>query len=84
VLSALPVAGREPGTLRSRLVPIEGRVRAKTGSMRNTTSLSGYVSDQDGRELVFVIVANLSGTPTSVTNATIDRVVRVLADGQAR
>jgi len=79
VLDALAISGVEPGSLRSRLTGLEGRVRAKTGSMRNTASLSGFVTADDGRDLAFVIVANTTGTPTSATNRAIDEIVRAIA-----
>ncbi|ADD41093.1 D-alanyl-D-alanine carboxypeptidase/D-alanyl-D-alanine endopeptidase [Stackebrandtia nassauensis] len=48
------------GTLRSRMcdTPAEKNVYAKTGSLTSVTALSGYVTDADGRELVFSIVTN--------------------------
>jgi D-alanyl-D-alanine carboxypeptidase/D-alanyl-D-alanine-endopeptidase (penicillin-binding protein 4) len=48
------------GTLRSRMcgTPAAGNAHAKTGSLTGATGLSGYVTDADGRELVFSIVIN--------------------------
>ncbi|WP_314172634.1 D-alanyl-D-alanine carboxypeptidase/D-alanyl-D-alanine endopeptidase [Streptomyces winkii] len=61
---ALPIAC-EPdrltgGTLRSRMcdTPAEGNAHAKTGSLTGASSLSGYVTDADGRQLTFSIVLN--------------------------
>lgn len=56
---ALPVAC-EDGTLASRMcgTPGEGAVHAKTGSMTSVSALSGYVTDADGRELVFSVLTN--------------------------
>ncbi|MCD0443596.1 D-alanyl-D-alanine carboxypeptidase/D-alanyl-D-alanine-endopeptidase [Glycomyces sp. A-F 0318] len=56
---ALPIAC-EDGTLASRMcgTPAEGNARAKTGSMTSVSALSGYVTDADGRELVFGVVFN--------------------------
>jgi len=79
ILDALPVAGAETGSLRARFDRLEGRVRAKTGSMRNVASLSGFITDDDGRELVFVIIANGTGAATSATNRAIDQIVRAIA-----
>ncbi|HZE40527.1 MAG TPA: D-alanyl-D-alanine carboxypeptidase/D-alanyl-D-alanine-endopeptidase [Stackebrandtia sp.] len=62
--NALPIACHsdrlDGGTLRSRMcdTPAEGNVHAKTGSMTGVNSLGGYVTDADGRQLVFSIVLN--------------------------
>lgn len=56
---ALPIAC-EDGTLAGRMcgTDAEANVRAKTGSMTSVSALSGYVTDADGRELVFSVVFN--------------------------
>ncbi len=61
---ALPIAG-EPdrmvgGTLRSRMVGTAAaeNLHGKTGSLTGVTALSGYVTDADGRLLVFSMVSN--------------------------
>jgi D-alanyl-D-alanine carboxypeptidase/D-alanyl-D-alanine-endopeptidase (penicillin-binding protein 4) len=52
--ASLPVGGVD-GTLRGRMrgTLAEGNVHAKTGSIAGVSSLSGYVSDREGRMLVF-------------------------------
>ena len=59
VEGALPVAGRY-GTMRTRMVgtPVEGRVKAKTGSISRVNSLSGYVTLPTGRTRIFSIQTN--------------------------
>ena len=68
-----------PGTLRNRLAGLEGRVFAKTGTISNVNSLSGYLIRDDGTELVFSLLSNGSGLPASRVRAALDDVVRVLA-----
>jgi len=48
------------GTLRRRLKgsPAEGRARLKTGSLRDTVALAGYVPDRRGRTWVLVAFLN--------------------------
>jgi len=56
---ALPIAGID-GTIENRMrgTAAEGNVHAKTGSINNARSLSGYVTTADGRELIFSVLAN--------------------------
>lgn len=77
--SALAEPGEEGSTLRRRLSGLEGRVFAKTGTISNVNSLSGYLVGGDGREIVFSILSNGSGLPSATVRAAIDRVVEVLA-----
>lgn len=58
ILAALPVAGKD-GTLRRRFLgtALEGRVRAKTGTLANVVSLAGFIGLRDGRTLTFMVVA---------------------------
>ncbi|PFG35242.1 D-alanyl-D-alanine carboxypeptidase/D-alanyl-D-alanine endopeptidase [Sanguibacter antarcticus] len=55
----LPISGLE-GTLDERFLTSDARglVRAKTGSLPNVTSLAGTVMTIDGRQLVFVLMAD--------------------------
>lgn len=61
---ALPIAGNPDrftgGTLRSRMrdTPAADNLHGKTGSMTSVTALSGYVTNADGRQLVFSMVSN--------------------------
>ena len=61
---ALPIAGNADrfvgGTLRSRMrnTPAANNLHGKTGSLTGVTSLSGYVTNRDGRKLVFSMISN--------------------------
>jgi D-alanyl-D-alanine carboxypeptidase/D-alanyl-D-alanine-endopeptidase (penicillin-binding protein 4) len=72
---SLPVAGRD-GTLASRMkgTPAEGRVVAKTGSLRHVNALAGYTTSRGGEPLVFAIVANHNTSGGTTAVAAIDQI----------
>ncbi|WP_405058055.1 D-alanyl-D-alanine carboxypeptidase/D-alanyl-D-alanine-endopeptidase [Kribbella sp. NBC_01505] len=61
---ALPIAGNPDrfigGTLSARMrnTPAANNLHGKTGSLTGATALSGYVTDKDGRKLVFSMLSN--------------------------
>ncbi|MET7282492.1 D-alanyl-D-alanine carboxypeptidase/D-alanyl-D-alanine-endopeptidase [Kribbella sp. NPDC005582] len=61
---ALPIAGNPDrftgGTLSSRMrnTPAANNLHGKTGSLTGVTALSGYVTNKDGRKLVFSMISN--------------------------
>ena len=77
LLQGLPVAGRG-GTLAGRFVgtPAQDRVRAKTGTINGTRSLSGFATTVSGRQAVFSIVVN--GPNVAQATAAIDDLVVAL------
>jgi D-alanyl-D-alanine carboxypeptidase/D-alanyl-D-alanine-endopeptidase (penicillin-binding protein 4) len=72
----LPLAGRH-GSLRNRFVgtPLEGRVRAKTGSISRVNTLAGYLEQPDGKVLTFAVMANHHAQRGSRMLAQIDSIV---------
>jgi D-alanyl-D-alanine carboxypeptidase/D-alanyl-D-alanine-endopeptidase (penicillin-binding protein 4) len=57
--TSLSIAGVD-GTLRKRMVgtTAEGNLHAKTGTLRNVSALSGYVTTLDNEKLIFSIIFN--------------------------
>jgi serine-type D-Ala-D-Ala carboxypeptidase/endopeptidase (penicillin-binding protein 4) len=72
---ALPGPGEMGTTLESRLPELRGRLHAKTGTLTNVTSLSGYLDTDGGRTVVFSILTNGSGLPSATMREAIDRLV---------
>lgn len=77
---ALPIAGVD-GTLRNRMkgTVAENNLRAKTGTLSSAASLSGFVRDVAGEELVFSIIVNNYPEDTDVRAICIDPIAILLA-----
>ena len=76
----LPVAGRD-GTLKDRMkgTAAQGRVLAKTGTLKFVSSLSGYATNRDGARMAFSIMANNTrGSPREARRA-IDAICELMA-----
>lgn len=69
----------EESTLEDRLAELEGRLFAKTGSISNVNTLSGYLVRSDGEEVIFSILSNAAGVSADEVLAAIDDIVRALA-----
>jgi D-alanyl-D-alanine carboxypeptidase/D-alanyl-D-alanine-endopeptidase (penicillin-binding protein 4) len=71
--SALPVSGVS-GTLAGRMkgTPAENRVWAKTGTLSNVRSLSGYVLTRAGEPIAFSMMVNNFRVPTAVIDETME------------
>lgn len=76
----LPIAGRD-GTLKNRMKggAAEGRVVAKTGTLRHVNALAGYVTTRSGERLAFVAVANHHTSGGSSATSAIDAIGVLLA-----
>lgn len=84
-LDALPIAGVD-GTLKNRMkgTVAENNLRAKTGTLSSTASLSGFVRDAAGEELVFSIMVNNYAEDTDVRAICIDPIAILLASFAGR
>jgi len=80
LINGFPVSGIS-GTLRNRFTETApdavGLVKAKTGTLSNTTNLAGYVESGD-REYAFVIISDRHKKTYSVANRIRDLVDRIL------
>jgi serine-type D-Ala-D-Ala carboxypeptidase/endopeptidase (penicillin-binding protein 4) len=80
-VATLPIAGKDGTTAtRMRRTRAEGNAVAKTGSISNTRSLSGFVRTRDGEMLVFSILANDFVIPSSTINWIADLAVETLSN----
>jgi D-alanyl-D-alanine carboxypeptidase/D-alanyl-D-alanine-endopeptidase (penicillin-binding protein 4) len=79
--ATFPIAGKD-GTVSTRMrkTRAEGNAVAKTGSISNARSLSGYVRTRDGEMLVFSILANDFVIPAATVNWIADLAVEHLAN----
>jgi D-alanyl-D-alanine carboxypeptidase/D-alanyl-D-alanine-endopeptidase (penicillin-binding protein 4) len=80
VNGALPIGG-ETGTLviRFRDDPLQGRLRAKTGTLDNVTGLTGVVDDDSGLQFAFLASGNFSAQGGEDLS---DAVARALANAR--
>ena len=79
--ATLPIAGKD-GSLSTRMrgTRAEGNAVAKTGSIANARSLSGYVRSRDGEMLIFSIIANDFVVPAGTVTWIADLAVEHLAN----
>jgi D-alanyl-D-alanine carboxypeptidase/D-alanyl-D-alanine-endopeptidase (penicillin-binding protein 4) len=72
--NTLAVSGTD-GTLKNRLsaMDVKGSIHAKTGTLNGVTTLSGYITTQSGKNLIFSIFAN-SASATTKVKKTIDEI----------
>lgn len=78
--ASLPVGGVD-GTLAGRFTDsaLKGRVFAKTGTISGVNTLSGYLTTDSGKTLVFSILCNDHGRDGGAGLKAIDKIVAVLA-----
>jgi D-alanyl-D-alanine carboxypeptidase/D-alanyl-D-alanine-endopeptidase (penicillin-binding protein 4) len=80
-LAALPVAGHD-GTLDTRMkgTILDAKVQAKTGTISNVRSLSGFLETKSGERLVFSMIANHFTAPSAQIDAVVEKALARLAD----
>ncbi len=78
--ATLPVAG-EDGTLlnRFRQTPLAGHLWAKTGTLDEVTTLSGYLQAASGKTLAFSILVNSRRPGSEAEARAIDRICEAIA-----
>ena len=79
-LAALPIGGQD-GTLGSRMrnTVLAGRVQAKTGTISNVRSLSGYLITESGERLVFSMIANHFTATSAQVDGVVEKALAYLA-----
>ena len=82
--SSLPVGGVN-GTLRNRFkgTAAQGKLHAKTGTLRGVRALSGYLETNDYGTVVFSVLVNQSGQSGTVMLDAIDELVLLMAKLEA-
>ena len=58
----------------------EGNVKAKTGSLTNVRSLSGYLTTAAGERIVFSAIANNFTTPNATVDAAVEAALERVID----
>ena len=84
-VATLPIAGKD-GTISTRMrnTRAEANAVAKTGSIANVRSLSGYVRSRDGETFAFAILANSFTIPAATVNWIADVAVERIANYTSR
>jgi D-alanyl-D-alanine carboxypeptidase/D-alanyl-D-alanine-endopeptidase (penicillin-binding protein 4) len=82
---ALPIAGVD-GSLRNRMkgTPAAGKIHAKTGSVANARSLSGYAITADNHTLIFSLLANNWITSQAAVDSVHNHIAVMLASLRLR
>ena len=76
----LPRPGEREGTLRSRLVPLADRLRAKTGTVAGVNSLAGIIAGRNGGYRYFAVIVNHHIGSSSAASRLIDDIVLAAAE----
>ncbi|MBI4722663.1 MAG: D-alanyl-D-alanine carboxypeptidase/D-alanyl-D-alanine-endopeptidase [Candidatus Stahlbacteria bacterium] len=78
-IGSLPISGTD-GTLSGRMRSLQSirKVRAKTGTMLNVSSLSGYITTNTNNLVAFSIIMNNYTCPPNVIKALQDKIVELI------
>jgi PBP4 family serine-type D-alanyl-D-alanine carboxypeptidase len=79
--ATLPVAAHD-GTLSARMKDtwLDAHVQAKTGTISNVRSLSGYLETKSGERVVFSIIGNHFTVPSSRIDAIAEKALALIAE----
>ena len=77
----LPVAGVD-GTLSGRFKnsPLKGHISAKTGTMNESSALSGYITTASGKTLAFSVMVNGRRPGSNAETQAIDKIVEAIGE----
>jgi D-alanyl-D-alanine carboxypeptidase/D-alanyl-D-alanine-endopeptidase (penicillin-binding protein 4) len=78
--ATLPVAGID-GTLQNRFknTPLAGKLWAKTGTLNESTALSGYLTAASGQTVAFSILVNGRRPGSEAEAKAVDKIVEAIA-----
>ncbi len=74
IMEKLPTSGE--GTLTHRLLPLKDKIKAKTGTHCDISSIAGYLTSKNGNKYVFCIINNDMKLSTSDKKALEDYILR--------
>lgn len=74
IMEKLPTPGE--GTLTHRMLPLKDKLRAKTGTHCDVSSIAGYLTSKSGKKYVFCIINNDMKLSTSDKKALEDYILR--------
>ncbi|MDY7538762.1 D-alanyl-D-alanine carboxypeptidase/D-alanyl-D-alanine-endopeptidase [Undibacterium sp. RTI2.1] len=81
--SSMPIVAVD-GTMRKRLKdsPVEGRARIKTGSLKNTLSIAGYI--KDSHEKLWIVVAIINDEKAGKARPAMDELILWISGDQGK
>jgi D-alanyl-D-alanine carboxypeptidase/D-alanyl-D-alanine-endopeptidase (penicillin-binding protein 4) len=77
--ASLPLAGVD-GSLQNRFknTPLAGKMWAKTGTLNETTGLTGYLTTSSGQTVAFCVLVNGRRPGSDVESQAVDRIVQAI------